>query len=342
LTSKTAKSGKEERKMRNGRTGTGKRIFQGRPLFFRPVVRFLRLSPLSCLFFLILACSSAPQRPVEMRSLRNLGESQLDIANQEMDRSNYDDALVILEDTWRIAVSSDDPSLRIRTALSMGNAFFSLGRREEAYAVWRDALEEARILEGAGGGGELHAVCLVFIARADLLSAIRAAAGDADYSTEGAPDPGTTARQVRLEVAKAIGVIKDRLYTAFAWMVISMADKELGSYKEAEDAARRALSIHEKARYLEQAAFDWYFIASIRSVAGNYGEAVQALTEAIKFDRRAENTYGLATDWRALAGVYKKAGQTGASEAAYRRSADIFRSMGAEDRVADPENRTQQ
>jgi Tfp pilus assembly protein PilF len=301
--------------MRNGRTGTGKKMFQERPPFSRFLLFPLRLSSV---LFLVCACSSAPQRPVELRSVRNLGESQLELANQEMDRNNYATALTMLEDTWRIAVSSDDPSLRIRTGLSLGNAFFSLGRTEDAYAAWRGALEEA------GGAGELHAVCLVYIARADLLSAIKAAAGDA----AAVPDLEAAARRVRVEAARAVGSIKDRLYAAFAWMVIAMADKELGNYREAEDAARRALSIHEKARYLEQAAFDWYFIASIRSVEGNYEGAVLALTEAVKFDRRAENTYGLATDWRAMAEVYRKAGQTGASEAARRRSGDIFRSMG--------------
>jgi tetratricopeptide (TPR) repeat protein len=261
----------------------------------------------------MLACSTAPERPVEVRSLRNLGESQLELANQEMDRNNFDDALLMLEDTWRVAVSSDDPSLRIRTALSLGNAHFSLGQREEAYAVWKNALQEAEDI------WELRAVCAVYIARADLLSAREAADGTADVEN--------TARRVRKEVGEIIGSIKDRLYTAFAWMVIAMADKELGYYAEAEAFARRALSIHEKARYLEQAAFDWYFIASVRSVAGNYAGAVQALFQAIGFDRRAENTHGLGADWRALGDVYKKAGQTGASEAAYRRSADIFRSL---------------
>jgi Tfp pilus assembly protein PilF len=310
--------------MRNGRNRTGEGI------------RVQSLFPgfLSFLLFFSLflfACSSAPKKPEELRSLRNMGESRLEIANQEMERGDYSAALAMLEDTWRIAVSSDDPSLRIRTSLSRGSAYFALGRREDAYAVWRDALAEA------GGMGELHAVCLVYIARADLLSAFRTAAGDT-----ASPDREAVALRVRQDAGKAIGSIKDPFYTAFAWIAISMADKELGNYKEAETSARRALSIHEKTRSLAQAAFDWYFIASIRSVAGDYAGAVQALTEAVGFDRRAENSYGLAMDWRALGDVHKKAGQAAASEAAYRRSADIFRSMEAEGRAAAPEDRTQQ
>ena len=311
--------------MRNGRIGTGRGLSRAAPRFSG----FSSLLSLSLSLFLGLSCSSAPKQPAETHSLREMGESRLELANQEMDRGNYGTAMTMFDDAWRIAVSSDDPSLRIRTALFRGNVYFTLGREEEAYAIWKSALEEA------GGAGELRAVCLVYLARADLLSAVRAAAGDA----ASAPDRGAVALRVRQETEKAVGAIKDQLYTAFAWMVIAMADKELGNYREAEAAARRALSIHEKARNLEQAAFDWYFIASVRSVAGNYAGAVQALTEAIGFDRRAENSYGLATDWRALGDVHKKAGESAASEAAYRRSAEIFRSMEPEDAMADPENR---
>jgi tetratricopeptide (TPR) repeat protein len=313
--------------MRNGRIGTGKGI-RAKSLFSG----FFALLSLS-FSLLVSACSSVPKNPAELRSLRNMGESRLEIANQEMDRGNYAAAVAMLEDAWRIAVSSDDPSLRIRTALSRGSAYFALGRREEAYAVWHGALAESE------GAGELHAVCLVYIARADLLS-LRAVAGNAAPG-EASPDRKAAALRVRQDAGKAVESIKDPFYTAFTWMVISMADKELGNYREAEASARRALSIHEKTRSLVQAAFDWYFIASIRSVAGDYAGAVQALTEAIGFDRRAENGYGLAMDWRALGDVHKKAGDAAASEAACRRSEDIFRSLEAEGRAADSENRAQ-
>lgn len=270
-------------------------------------------------FLLLCACSSAPQNPGEVYDLRNRSESQLDLGNKEADRGNYETALLIVDEARRIAVSVDDQGLRIRTGLSRGNMLFALGRGEEAAVAWENALEEAERL----GHPELVAVSRVHKARGRLLS-----------------DGGAASAQaVREEVNGEMAVIKDTLYTAFAYMVTGLAEKELGRYAEAEAALNRSLAIHEKARNLEQAAYDWYLIASFRSLAGNYNGARQALESAMALDRRVENSYGLATDWRALGDVLKKAGQSEEARQAYLRSAEIFRALGNDDEAAAMENR---
>jgi tetratricopeptide (TPR) repeat protein len=131
-----------------------------------------------------------------------------------------------------------------------------------------------------------------------------------------------------------MAAVKDRSYIAFAWLVIGLAEKELGRYAEAESAVKKGLDIHEKDLYLEQAAYDWYLIASFRSLSGNYNGARQALESAMVLDRRVENSYGLATDWRALGDVFKKAGSPAESRQAYLRSAEIFRSLGNDQEAA--------
>ncbi|MDR0624243.1 MAG: hypothetical protein LBG10_07410 [Treponema sp.] len=268
------------------------------------------------------ACSTVPKRPAETFKLRNMAESQLDLANKEADRGNYETALVLLDDARRVAVSVDDPSLRIRTGLSRGNVLFSLGRGEEASGAWETAFQEAETM----GRRDLSALCRIHIARGRLLSA----AGD----TAGA-------QAVREEVSREIGFLKSGdYYTAFGWIVTGLADKGLGRYGEAEEAVKKALEIHEKGRYLEQAAYDWFLIASIRSVAGQYPAAQEALDAAIALDRRAENSWGLAADWRALGDVFKKAGDAAAAGSAYRRSAEIFRSLGMDDAAAEAEGRS--
>jgi tetratricopeptide (TPR) repeat protein len=122
-----------------------------------------------------------------------------------------------------------------------------------------------------------------------------------------------------------------RVYTALAWTVIGLAEKECRRYAEAEKALKNSLKIHEEERYLEQAAYDWYLIASVRSMAGNYAGAQAALREALGYDRRAENSHGLGMDWLAIGGVYAKTGEASLSAAAYRRAAEIFRSVGLEE-----------
>jgi tetratricopeptide (TPR) repeat protein len=222
-------------------------------------------------------------------------------------------ALDLLEEARRLAVSVDDPSLRIRTGLSRGNILFSLGRRDEALIAWDAALAEAESLNNR----ELAAICRIYRARGRLLGANG--------------DTAQAAAEVRNEVNRELGFIKtDKLSEALGWTVLGLAEKESRRFAEAEAAVKKALDTHEKGNYLEQAAYDWYLIASIRSVAGRYDDARTALEQALALDRRAENSWGLAADWRALGEVYRKAGKTAEAEAAAARSTEIFRSLGIE------------
>jgi tetratricopeptide (TPR) repeat protein len=186
-----------------------------------------------------------------------------------------------------------------------------MGRRQEAVEGWNEALTEAE----RARNNELAAVSRIHIARGRLLS----------------PEGKAAAQSLRDEVDRNMVLLKsDRLYTAFAWTVIGMAEKELGRYAQAETAVRRGLEIHGKDSYFELAAYDWFMIASFRSLSGDYQGARQALESAIAFDRRVENSWGLASDWRALGDVSQKSGDDAAARTAYQRAADIFRAMGNE------------
>jgi tetratricopeptide (TPR) repeat protein len=263
-------------------------------------------------------CSTAPKRAAEVYQLRLQAENQLDMGNKTADRGDYETALVLLNEAMRLATVTDDPNLLSRAALSRGNVLFSLDRAAEAFANWEAALDEAE----KRGNAELAAVSRVHIARGKLLSAEGKAA----------------AASIREEVSREMAAIKsDKLYTAFAWTVYGRAERELGRYTEAEAAVKRSLEIHEKDRYLEQAAYDWFLIASIRSLAGNHDGAAQALQAAIGFDRRVENGWGIAKDWLALGEVYRKAGKTEESRRAYTRAGAIFRAMGNEAEAAEAE-----
>jgi tetratricopeptide (TPR) repeat protein len=267
------------------------------------------------------ACSSAPKRPAEVFELRDMAEAQLDLANREADRGNYEAALLLLSDARRIAVSADDPSLRIRTGLSRGNVLFSLGRREEASLLWNAALAEAESF----GSQELCALGRIHIARGAILSA---------------GEEGGIAPSLREDIGRDLGRIKsDDFYAAFGWIVAGLADRALDRLGDAESSIKKALAIHERNRYLEQAAYDWFLIASIRSRAGQYPDAREALNSALALDRRAENSWGLATDWRALGDVLKKEGNAAEAEAAYRRAVEIFRSLGMEAAAEETEKR---
>ena len=131
----------------------------------------------------------------------------------------------------------------------------------------------------------------------------------------------------------------DILFSAFSWRVLGLAEKELGNSTQAEDDIKKAIALHEKNNYLEDAAYDWYLIASVRSKAGQYDSAIEALNTALGFDRRAENTNGLGMDWMALGDVEKKSGNAEQAVAAYTRAAEIFKAAFLDANVAIAQSR---
>ena len=259
----------------------------------------------------ISACSSPPKKSGDVFDLRRRAEVQLDMGNRQADRGNLETAMLLLDEAVRLAVAADDSSLRVRARLSHSNVLFSLDRKEEAAAGWNDALAEAE----RTGNTEWAAICRVYIVRGKLLS----------------EDEKADAASLRDELQRAVSQLKsDRFSIAFAWIVMGIAEKELGRYADAEASVRRSLEIHEKDLLFELAAYDWYMIASFRSLSGDYRGALQALESALTFDRRVENSWGLASDWQAMGDVYSKTGDSEAARAAYFRAAEIFNALGNE------------
>jgi tetratricopeptide (TPR) repeat protein len=269
-----------------------------------------------CVIILFFGCSSLPGEQPETRGQRRAALSRIEAANKEADRGNYAGALSLADEGRRFAVAADDPPLLIRSALTRGVILAGLGRAGEARASFEGALAEAERIRSA----ELAAVSRLHIARQGLLEGSRGAA------------------EVREQAEKEIALIKtDQADLALGWILIGLAEKELGNWADAERGIKNALDLHAKGGSPEQAAYDWYLIASIRSVSGRYQGALDALDEALGYDRRAENTYGLGMDWKAMGDVYKKAGKDAAADIAYRRAADIFRSNNMAKEAAEAE-----
>jgi tetratricopeptide (TPR) repeat protein len=266
----------------------------------------------TCLFLLaamaFASCSTQPKNPGDILELRMRSESRLEVGSKEANRGNFEAALVILDESKRLAVITDDPGLLIRTGLARGNVLFSLDRRDEATAEWDGALAEAKAL----GNRELIAVCNVHIQRGRLLS-------------------GISAQEALDEITREREFIKtDKKFIAFSWLVAGLAQRELGRFADAEACVKRSLDIHIGSRQLEEAAYDWFVIGSIRSLSGNFDGALQALDNALELDRRVENSWGLASDWRARGDIYNKAGKHQEAVVAWLRSASIYRALGNE------------
>jgi len=254
----------------------------------------------------IFSCSSQPKKTGDVLQIRAQTEKEMDLANREARRGNYEIAQGLLEECKRKAILTDDWGLIIRCGLSLGNTLFSLNNTEKAFSEWEDAIKLAE----KHGNPELLSISRIFYARGALSS--------------GKADAKTVLSDVNRE---AVNLKSDKLYIAFSWQVKAMAYRALGSLPEAENALKQSLAIHEKEIYLENASFDWYTIASIRSVAGNTQGALDALKEAIKLDRRVENSWALAANWRAMGDVYRKNGNNQAAKEAYERAKAIYSAM---------------
>ena len=278
------------------------------PLLFLPVLLLPVFS----------SCSTAPKRPAEVFSIQALADSIMGRANKEADQGNYAQALILLEEAWRLAVTTDRPNLRVRVNLAKASTRFAMGQTEEAERIWRSAEREAEFSQEP----MLASACRIFRARNLLLA--------------GKADPAET---LELVLQEQNMLKSDKIFYAVSWTVKGMAEKELGHFAEAEKSVMNALAIHTKGNYLEQAGYDWYLIASIRSVSGDYRGAIEALRNAINYDRRAENTFGLAMDWAAMGDVYRKLERENNATRSYRRSAEIFRAMDKEKEAKEVESR---
>ena len=267
---------------------------------------------------LSVSCSSAPKNSGDIFFIRPHAETLLESGKTEASRGNYENALIIINESKRNAILADDPSLIVRCCLSRGNVLFSLGRTDEAFAEWEQAIAEAQKLNNS----ELLPVSRIYYARGALVSG------------------RTPARSVLDDVEKNAANIKsDQLNVAFSWQVRGLALRALGSYREAEDAVTRSLEIHEKNRYLENASYDWYTIASIRSLSGNTSGALEALEKSIAIDRRIENAWGLAASWRAMGDVYRKTGSEREALEAYNRAWAIYTALDSKYEIEETERR---
>lgn len=260
-------------------------------------------------------CSSAPERPAEIFTNRDAARAQMEMARQAV--MNHEPAVArqFLSEAWRLAVRTDDADTRIRVLLATGNTWYSEGVITEAMQLWEQAQTEA----------DKHALALLSAASTVHIARGTLAEGHPEREM---PQPE---RKRRAEEAKnrvlAVqkDIQKDRLYAAFAWRVLALAEKELGNTEAAINAIGNSAKIHDSGQYLEDAAYDWYITASIYSKAEQYPDALAALDLALRFDRRAENAAGLGRDWLAIGAVREKSGDTNGARSAWAHARDIFR-----------------
>ena len=172
----------------------------------------------------ILSCSSAPKKPDEIFTMRNAAQGHLELVNISVSKNDYSSAHTYIAEAWRLAVSCDDPNLRIRVLLCRGNALFNEGELDKARADWELSLYESTLENNTA----MTAASKVHLGRISLAEGKAAEAKDV--------------------ATQAISALKtEPLFTAQAWRLIGLAEKEMGNSKEAENAFLHSEKIHSKA-----------------------------------------------------------------------------------------------
>ena len=277
-----------------------------------------KLLVIFCSLFLF-SCSTTDKKPGDIDILRSQAETTLQKAKREAALGNFENAQYLLEEVRRNAILTDDLSLLVRTCMARGNVLLALGKTNDALAEWKLAVDNAERLNDP----ELLSVSKIYLSRGKLI-------------TENNNNAKTILDEVTLE---SKNIKKNRLYIAFSWQVIGLANRALEKYGDAEDAFKRSLDIHVKDSYLDNAAYDWYTIASIRSLSGNTQGAINALESSIVYDRRIENSWGIAASYRAMGDVYKKMGKQNEAKEAYKRARAIYAAIRNDVEVAEMDKR---
>lgn len=191
--------------------------------------------------FMCTSCSSAPKRPAEIFTTRNAAVSQMELAHQAVMKGEPDVAKQFLSEAWRLAVASDDADTRARVLLATGNAWYSEGAVENALQMWKQAKEEAEQAHSA----VLTAAANIHLARGNLAEG------------SGQPEMSDTDRKKRAEESRATVLAAQKeldgtvVYEAYAWRVLSLAEKELGNTDAALQAIDRAADIHDGENFLK-------------------------------------------------------------------------------------------
>lgn len=261
------------------------------------------------------ACSSAPSKPAEITTERNLAATELKSAYTCINTGRYEAALSYISDAENRAVAVDDPELRVEALIALGAAHLSVGDSERAKAAWTKAKDAARLEHLQNQ----EALAGLYLEKAEIREA----------------SPQEAARISERILSYMDAISKNELYTAFAWQTLGLAKQAEGKYDEAEAALLKSFKIHEKELYLENAAFDWFAMASVRSTAGDYDGALEAIMQALSFDRRSENKFGVGSDWLAHGKILQKAGRPEEAARSFLRAQEIFTAAGFPEKAAE-------
>ncbi len=233
------------------------------------------------------ACSSLPDQPDEIRTVRNRAAQYTEYGDNYYRRGQYEQARSFYEIAYDLAGSVDSLG-------QIANLHNSLGRTWQAQGYPDDArreYEQARRVAARAGSGHIEAES---IANLGSLAVGERNYGEAEALFHEALELVDGNRNYRRQEA----IIRHNLGAAYAGG---------GRFEEARDQLERAKRINSELNRRVELASNHYMLASVASRSGEYDEALEHAKQALELDRSMENTRGIIASLRAIATISRRA-----------------------------------
>ncbi len=275
------------------------------------------------LAFLLVSCSSAPKRSMQVSTVYSSAGEMIESANSCILSGDYEKAGFFLSAAENQAMSIDNYDLL--TAASLARCSLSL-------SVNPPDIETAERYVGFAQGFVKNCIDQKKQQAVVALNEVRIeiTKGNIDENA----NVNTTALLSKLEENKK-AVKGDSYYEAQFTLVEGDAYKLKKDYNQADKSYSAAAKDFTDNRYLSEIGICWYKAAQARSLAGNKDSAIQAMEQAIFYDRAAENSLALGTDYYAVGLILAKGSPTPSEKEraaqAFTHSAEIFTAIDAEE-----------
>ena len=241
---------------------------------------------------IITSCSSAPKRPMEVRTVYQACSQNLETAKTFIASGTYESAGTSLKKNQNLDLSIDNYDLLISTKLSFISLYLSLESPDIQAA--RKCLNEANAYIPNSDKPQRN-MALYTLAK---LRIVITSHSDFDY------------KSLMEELKEAEKYFSgEAFYKAQCQSISGDLNRINGDYKEADKHYQEAVKLFTSERYLSEIGITWYKIAQNRSLSGDKKSTLEALEKAIYYDRCAENSVALGSDYY-IKGVILLKGKT--------------------------------
>ena len=270
---------------------------------------------------LVVSCSSAPKRSMQVSTVYSSASEMIESANSCILSGDYDKAGFFLSAAENQAMSIDNYDLL--TAASLARCSLALSKNPPDTETARKYVDFAqKFVPNCADSKKQQAVVALSDVRVQL----------AEVDSQGTVNAGSLLSKLEENKKNVKG---DPYYETQFTQVEGDVYKLQKNYAQADKSYTAAAKGFTDNRYLSEIGICWYKAAQVRSLGGNKDSALTAMEQAIYYDRAAENSLALGTDYYATGLIILKGSPTSSekekAKQSFIHSAEIFSAINQEE-----------